>query len=202
MIGVVDYGIGNLGSLFNMFDFLGFEVKTVSSPETLSECSKIVLPGVGSFDAALMAISKKSGLKEALEDMALRRRVPFLGVCLGMQLMTDGSEEGNLGGFGWIEGECFWLQSSPGNRVPHVGWNTLSSLKASPILEGVSLNDKFYFVHSYGVQVKHEVHSGAKTLHGGSFDSVIQKENLFGVQFHPEKSHKFGMKVLRNFGKL
>lgn len=202
MIGIVDYGLGNLASLANMFDYLDYEAKIVSDLSEIDACAKLVLPGVGSFDAAVRAIAKRAGLREVLEEKARIRKIPFLGVCLGMQLMTSSSEEGDSLGLGWIPGKCVKMKASCDTRVPHMGWNSLTECAESPILAGHVASDKFYFVHSYRVAVENALHSIGKTEHGVTFDSVIQKDNLFGVQFHPEKSHKFGMKILSNFGNL
>lgn len=202
MIGVVDYGIGNLASLTNMFDYLGFETKVVSELADIESCDKLVLPGVGAFDAATRAISLKLGLQETLTDMAMVREVPFLGVCLGMQLMMTSSAEGESNGFGWIPGRSEKILSNGTTRVPHIGWHRVEKQRESPLLVGHLADDEYYFVHSYGVTTDNDKYSIGTTEYGSTFDSVVQKDNLFGVQFHPEKSHKYGMKILSNFGEL
>jgi imidazole glycerol-phosphate synthase subunit HisH len=202
VISIVDYGVGNLASLANMFDYLDIDVKVVSDVDALLRSDKVLLPGVGSFDSAMRAILVRGGLAETLEELAFKRKVPILGVCLGMQLLMNGSEEGLLPGLGWISGTCKRIPASREVRVPHMGWNRVHKVANSPLLPKEMSEDRFYFVHSFYVELENAAYSLGKTEYAVNFDSIVQKDNLFGVQFHPEKSHRFGMKILSNFGRL
>lgn len=207
MITIVDYGMGNLGSVFNMFKKIGVQSQITSDLEKIEASEKLLLPGVGAFDAAMESINK-SGLREVLDKKARVDKIPVLGICLGMQLLTDGSDEGELPGLGWIPAYTYKFKSSPSLRVPHMGWNEVKLSNECPIGENLDTvsslveDPRFYFVHSYYVKVKGEKNSMMKTVYGNEFDSGIQHENILGCQFHPEKSHKFGMKLLGNFAKL
>lgn len=203
MIIIVDYGMGNLGSVFNMFKKVGAQSKISGDLEEISRAEKLLLPGVGAFDAAMSKINEK-GLLPILNQKALTEKIPVLGICLGMQLLTNSSEEGNLKGLGWIKASAKKIQS-PANekiRVPHMGWNVATVSNPSPITKDLPAPSKFYFVHSFSVHVENQSNSMLKTNYGGEFDSGIQNDNIFGVQFHPEKSHKYGMKIFENFWKL
>jgi glutamine amidotransferase len=205
MITIVDYGMGNLGSVKNMFKFIGVKSTIESDPDKIKSASKILLPGVGSFDTAMEKINKNN-LKEVLDEKALKERVPVLGICLGMQLLTKSSDEGSLDGLGWIPAKTlnFKDKIDKSYKVPHMGWDIVrQSNKSKLTSEFDEFNEtRFYFVHSYYVQVEDECNSALKTNYGLEFDSAIQKDNIFGVQFHPEKSHKFGMKLFENFAKI
>lgn len=207
MITIVDYGMGNLGSVQNMFKYLGIKSSITSGIEEINRADKILLPGVGAFDAAMQKINE-DGFREVLNFKAKEEKVPILGICLGMQLLTEGSDEGDLEGLGWIPAYTNKFNSSQNLRVPHMGWNEIRLSNPCAIGEGLnSISDlgedaRFYFVHSYYVKVKDEKNSIMKTVYGHEFDSGIQHENIMGCQFHPEKSHKFGMKLLSNFAKI
>lgn len=205
MITIVDYGMGNLGSIKNMFKYIGVDTAIESDADKIKNASKILLPGVGSFDAAMNKING-SELKEVLDEKALKEKVPILGICLGMQLLTHNSQEGNLEGLGWINARTLSFKEKIANtyRIPHMGWNTVNKSYASALTEGFESfeESRFYFVHSYFVRVADEKHSILKTKYGIEFDSAIQKENIYGAQFHPEKSHKFGMKLFENFARI
>jgi len=205
MITIVDYGMGNLGSIKNMFKYIGVESKIESDLDKIKNASKILLPGVGSFDTAMKKINE-SGLKEVLNEKALKEQVPVLGICLGMQLLTNSSEEGILDGLGWVDAKTMSFKSviDKKYRIPHMGWNIVSESNESKLTDGFKDFDetRFYFVHSYFVKVENEKNSILKTDYGLKFDSAIQKDNIFGAQFHPEKSHKFGIKLFENFAKI
>lgn len=205
MITIVDYGMGNLGSIKNMFKYIGIEATIESDVDKIKNASKILLPGVGSFDTAMKKINE-TNLKEVLNEKALKEQVPVLGICLGMQLLTDSSEEGAFSGLGWIPAQTISFKNRIDNkyRIPHMGWNTVNKSNKSELTEDFETFDevRFYFVHSYFVQVKDEKHSILKTSYGLDFDSAIQKDNIYGAQFHPEKSHKFGMKIFENFARI
>tara|TARA_X000000950_G_C13797602_1_gene612082 strand:+ start:396 stop:1001 length:606 start_codon:yes stop_codon:yes gene_type:complete len=201
MITVIDYGMGNIGSILNMLKKINVKSGTTSETEKILSSKKIILPGVGAFDSAIKKI-EDLGIKEALNFKVLEEKTPVLGICLGMQLMTNNSEEGNLNGLGWIDAETKLFPKMKEIKVPHMGWNYPESLKLSPLLEGIDKNFRFYFVHSYYVQIKKENESLMKSFHGITFDAVISKDNIYGVQFHPEKSHKFGLRILKNFSEI
>jgi glutamine amidotransferase len=201
-ISIVDYGMGNLGSMLNMFKRIGVRANIESEPEVISRAEKLVLPGVGAFDAAMRRIDEVPGLRKILDQKALTERVPILGVCLGMQLLTRSSEEGQLPGLAWIPGETRRFPSMDGLKVPHMGWNVARPNTASPLTAAVGAEPRYYFVHSYYVTVEDPAHSLMRTHYGIEFDSAIGRDNIYGVQFHPEKSHRFGMQLLGSFARL
>lgn len=205
MITIIDYGMGNLGSIKNMFKYIGVEATIESNVDKIKNASKILLPGVGSFDAAMKKINE-TDLREVLNEKALKEQVPVLGICLGMQLLTNSSEEGSLDGLGWVDAETMSFKDRIDKkyRIPHMGWNIVNKSNECLLTAGFEEFDetRFYFVHSYFVKVKDEKNSILKTDYGVEFDSAIQKDNIFGAQFHPEKSHKFGMKLFENFARI
>ena len=201
MITIVDYDMGNSRSVVNMLQRIGFKAEITRDHKKLESAEKLILPGVGSFDTAMKNLEHFE-LKELLDRKALIEKVPFLGICLGMQILTNSSEEGNLSGLGWIEGSASKFKSDNDIKVPHMGWNYIQPSSNSRLCKNLEDNSRFYFVHSYYVQVNEEEHSSMKTKYSLEFDSGIEKDNIFGVQFHPEKSHKFGMQILKNFAEL
>lgn len=203
MIAIIDYGMGNLGSVLNMFKKVGASAKITSNPEEISKAAKILLPGVGAFDTAMHRINT-SGLKEVLNQKALKEKVPILGICLGMQLLTNASEEGVLTGLGWIDGQSLSFKGRINDkfRIPHMGWNIAEIERSNAMTHGFEGELQFYFVHSYYVEVADKQNSMMTTQYGVKFDSAIVKDNIFGAQFHPEKSHKYGMQLFKNFDKL
>jgi glutamine amidotransferase len=201
MIVIVDYGMGNLGSIVNMFKKVGAKAVISGDPEVIATAPKLLLPGVGSFDRAMERIDAL-GMKSVLDEQALVIKKPILGICLGMQLLTRGSEEGKLPGLGWIPADTKKFPSLPGLRIPHMGWNRVEPTTLSPLTHSLIDESRFYFVHSYCVQVDNQSNSILKCHYGMSFDAAIQQDNIFGAQFHPEKSHKFGMQIFKNFVNL
>ncbi len=203
MITIIDYGMGNLGSISNMFKRIGVEAEITGDKEKIAASTKILLPGVGAFDAAMQRIND-FGFRELLDRKALQDKTPVLGICLGMQLLTNSSEEGALPGLGWIPGKTtrFNFEKGSSLKVPHMGWNQVHEKNASALTNNLPPDPRFYFVHSYYVTADDASHVLTTTVHGIEFNSIIQKENIFGAQFHPEKSHKFGMKLLENFARL
>jgi glutamine amidotransferase len=205
MITIVNYGMGNLGSIKNMFKYIGVKAVIESDLDKIKNASKILLPGVGSFDTAMKKINE-TDLKEVLNEKALKEQVPVLGICLGMQLLTNSSEEGILKGLGWIPAKTMSFKDRIDKkyRIPHMGWNIVNKSNESLLTSGFESFDevRFYFVHSYFVKVEDEKNSILKTNYGVEFDSAIQKDNIYGAQFHPEKSHKFGMKLFENFARI
>jgi glutamine amidotransferase len=201
-ITIIDYGMGNLRSIQKAFERLRVQTNISSNNDEILKANKLVLPGVGHFESGIKNL-RTSGLINVLNEMVLRDKTPILGICLGMQLMTDFSEEGNCEGLGWINGTCqkFVFQNRE-IKVPHMGWNNLSINNKETLFKGISQDNFFYFVHSYHVNCKNEVEILTKTTYGNKFVSSFQKENIFGCQFHPEKSHDAGLKVLLNFANL
>ena len=202
MISIVNYAMGNLGSLLNMFKRIGVQARIEADPEALRSAAKLILPGVGAFDAAMSRITAVPGLREVLEHKALTEQVPILGVCLGMQLLTNRSEEGTLPGLGWIPAVTRRFPQQADLKVPHMGWNLALPTTSSPVTAEVGPEPRYYFVHSYYVTVNDPAHALMRTHYGLDFDSAIGRDNIYGVQFHPEKSHRFGMQILRNFAAL
>jgi glutamine amidotransferase len=200
MIVIVDYGIGNLGSISNMLKRIGVLSCTCSDPHDIALADKLIFPGVGSFDNGMKNI-KERGLLPILNERVLDKRVPILGICLGMQLMTRKSEEGNQSGLGWIDAETvkFSFNDSLGLKIPHMGWNSVKSIPGSALFNGIEADNRFYFVHSYHVVCDHPGNILGRTEYGFSFTSAVIKDNIYGVQFHPEKSHKYGMRLLQNY---
>lgn len=200
MITVVDYGIGNLGSVLNMFRKLGIETRRSADPAVIAESQKVLLPGVGAFDRAMRALHD-CGMVAALDHVVRERGATILGICLGMQLMTEGSAEGALPGLGWIPGRAERFQLDPQSklRVPHMGWARIEPAADSALLANLDDHSRFYFVHSFQVVCRDAADVLARACHGAPFTAAFARANVLGVQFHPEKSHRFGMQLLKNF---
>ena len=200
---IVDYGMGNLASIENMLKYLGIDSTSTSDKNVIEKAEKIILPGVGAFDNAIQNIHKLD-LWRILNSQALDRKVPMLGICLGMQLITNGSEEGIERGFGWIDAETIRFRSADKTlKIPHMGWNYISIMdKRNPLFYESYEDSRYYFVHSYLVRCNDKRNVVCQTEYGDVFDSVISNNNIFGCQFHPEKSHKFGLRFLTNFAEL
>ena len=202
MITIIDYGIGNIGSLVNMLKKIGFQSTVTSDISLINKAHKIILPGVGSFDSAMSKINNISGLRETITYLANSNKIPILGICLGMQLLTTKSEEGTLSGLNLINAKTLKFPENQNVKVPHMGWNTVKPMNNNRLVHNIKSELKFYFVHSYYVSVSNKKNISMVTQHGFEFVSAIEQGNLFGVQFHPEKSHKFGMQLLDNFCQL
>jgi len=204
MIVVVDYKMGNIGSILNMFKKIGISVTSSSSSDEIEKADKLILPGVGSFDSGMENL-KISGLIPMLNEKVIKKKTPVLGICLGMQLFGTKSEEGGMLGLGWIDAETArfkFSQGQPNLKIPHMGWNNIVLKRESSLFKDMPEDSRFYFVHSYHLICNNEKDVVAKTFYGYEFASIVQKENIYGVQFHPEKSHKFGMKLLKNFAEI
>ena len=202
MIIVVDYGMGNLGSILNMLKKVGASGAKISSdPKDIERADKLILPGVGAFDTGMQRL-RETGLISLLNDKVLNARTPTLGVCLGMQLLTKVSEEGELPGLGWIDAETIRFRFNPkqsGLKIPHMGWNTIKILKEGTLFKDMYPDARFYFVHSFHVVAHNSEDILTRTEYGYEFVSAIQHGHIMAAQFHPEKSHKFGMKLYKNF---
>ncbi len=201
MIVVIDYGVGNLGSIANMLRKIGAKAVVSSEAAVIEQADKLILPGVGAFDNGMRNL-KERGLIPLLNAKVLQDKTPILGLCLGMQLLTQRSEEGQLSGLGWLEAETVRFKFDGGHtrlKIPHMAWNTIQVCQSHPILTDMDVETRFYFVHSYHVVCSDKSLVLAQTDYGYQFPSVVGRENILGTQFHPEKSHKFGMKLLRNF---
>ena len=202
MITIVDYGMGNVGSIKNMLKYIGKDSTITRDPDKIYKSSKLILPGVGSFDIAMRNIEKHN-LLEVLNLKALKDKVPILGICLGMQILTNDSEEGTLKGLGWINASTIKFKLDETKfKIPHMGWNTVKLANENSLSNKFNPDTRFYFVHSYFVKVNDEKNSILKTHYHINFDSAINSDNIYGVQFHPEKSHKNGMQLFKNFIKI
>jgi glutamine amidotransferase len=200
MIAIIDYGMGNLNSVKRKLDRMDVPAVITSSPEKIVKSDKIILPGVGHFAKAVFEL-KNRFLFDLLSEQVLIKKKLVLGICLGMQLMAKHSEEGDCDGFGWIDAKVtrFIVSDRLKYKIPHTGWNTLEKKKPSLLLENLDINSEFYFVHSYHLQCNDPDDILTETVYDYPFTSAFQKENIFGVQFHPEKSHDAGELLLRNF---
>lgn len=202
MIVIVDYGMGNLGSVKNMFKKIGERTIVTSKYTDIENAPKILLPGVGSYDSAVKNL-KQLGLFDLIKKKVLEDKTPILGICLGMQLLTKGSEEGKMEGLGFIEGFAKKFDFSKLERslpVPHMGWNNVLIHKNSKLIKkNNDRENRFYFVHSYAVECVEKEDILTTTCYGYDFVSSFEKDNVLGCQFHPEKSHQFGMKIFKNF---
>jgi glutamine amidotransferase len=202
MTTIINYNLGNPKSIKNMLAYLGIESRISSDHVEIASADRLILPGVGHFQHGMLQL-EQLGLIDILKKEVLENNKPILGICLGMQLLTKHSEEGNLAGLGFIDAQTkkFELQDAT-LKVPHMGWNTVEFKKDSPMNAGVSINPRYYFVHSYFVDCANQDDILCATQYGQEFVSGFQHENIFGLQFHPEKSHKFGMELLANFCKI
>lgn len=200
MIGIINYGLGNIRAFANIYHQLGVPYRLVSGPEELTQLSHIVLPGVGAFDSAMEALEKHD-LIEALHHAVCELETPILGVCVGMQIMAQGSDEGEKKGLGWFNTKVIKIVSKPKSPVPHMGWNSVRQIKPARLFHDIDQDTEFYFLHSYAFEADHnEVVATAKYSH--DIGVVLQSKNVFGIQCHPEKSHSAGIKMLENFAKL
>jgi glutamine amidotransferase len=197
-VSIVDYGIGNMGSICNMFRKLRIDAQVVADEKSLANAKRLILPGIGAFDACMHALDS-SGLRDSVLQFTASGR-PLLGICVGMQMLTLDSEEGNRAGLGLIQAHTRRFPDAAGLRIPHMGWNTIKWRFADhPLARELAIDSRFYFVHSFRVISDSAENSLATCSYGGDFCAAIVKGNIAGVQFHPEKSHRFGLQLLRNF---
>uniref|UniRef100_A0A7C4PKQ5 Imidazole glycerol phosphate synthase subunit HisH n=1 Tax=Anaerolinea thermolimosa TaxID=229919 RepID=A0A7C4PKQ5_9CHLR len=204
MITIIDYGLGNIRAFVNVYERLNIQTKIARSADDISKATKLILPGVGAFDHA-MTLLNQSGMLRELEKQVLQNGVPVLGICVGMQILAKSSEEGVLPGLGWFDGhvrrfDTFKLPLR--TRLPHMGWNTIRPVKDHSLLMGLNQESRFYFLHSYYFDCSNHNEILATTEYGVDFACAVNKNNIFGVQFHPEKSHSNGIRILLNFSKI
>lgn len=203
MISVVDYGVGNLGSILNMLRKLKAEAQLISTADEVLRAQKLILPGVGAFDRGVSALIERK-LVDPIRQKVLDEKVPILGICLGMQLLGRTSEEGKLSGLGLLDAHCQRFSFEPDSplKIPHMGWNQISTQRDSPLSIELDDRSRFYFVHSYHLVCNDPIDVLALTKYGIDFAAIVQRENVMGTQFHPEKSHRFGMALLNNFVRI
>jgi glutamine amidotransferase len=203
MIAIVDYGLGNIRAFANIYASLDIPFALATEPGQLRDASRVILPGVGAFDSAMLRL-KASGMHEALNELVVHKQRPVLGVCVGMQMLAASSEEGTQPGLGWIDAECvkFDASSGPSLRVPHMGWNDVRPSRADSLFQEFDERPVFYFLHSYYVRCRAPADVLAATTYGAEFACAVNRENIYGVQFHPEKSHQHGIQLLKNFASL
>lgn len=204
MIAIVNYGVGNVKAFSNIYESLNIPVLLASTAEDLDKATRIILPGVGAFDHAMQRLNE-SGMREKLEEKVNKEKLPAIGICVGMQMLANSSDEGQEAGLGWIEGKVrkFDVSKIPYHtRLPHMGWNDVTPIKQSKLFEGLETDARFYFLHSFYFECAHAEDTMAVADYGGEFSCVVGRDNIFGVQCHPEKSHKFGIQLLKNFANL
>jgi glutamine amidotransferase len=203
MIAIINYGLGNLSSILNMCKRMGIDAAITNDPEVIKNASKLILPGVGHFKRGMENL-EASGLRSLLDELVLEKKKPVLGICLGAQLMTKHSEEGDVEGLGWVDAKTVRFDESKinGLKIPHMGWSEINIKGNNPLWSNVPDEPRFYFVHAYHFLFEEEDEISALSTHSYEFACAFHKDNIYGTQFHPEKSHKFGMKVLENFNKL
>jgi len=204
MITIVNYGSGNIQAIGNIYKRLNIEFTVADTTEALSSATKLILPGVGAFDKTMKQLID-SGMKSRLDFLVLENRVPVLGICVGMQILANGSEEGNLPGLGWIAGKVKKFDVSKfihKPHVPHMGWNNVKPALEHPLFKNMDEQQGFYFLHSYYFECSDSSNILSTTEYGGRFASAVYNKNIFGTQFHPEKSHHNGIQLLKNYAEL
>jgi len=203
LITIIDYGLGNVGAFVNMYKRMNIPTRVAGSAEALAQASHLILPGVGSFDHA-MELLNASGMRDALDEIVTAGKVPVLGICVGMQILAESSEEGTAAGLGWIRGRVRSFRGNPasaGLPMPHMGWNDVSPLSCPELFRGLEEDARFYFLHSYYFECERN-HAAAHADYGFNFVCAVHSGNVYGVQFHPEKSHHWGAALLKNFAEI
>ena len=203
MIKIIDYGLGNISAFLNMYRRLNIEVSVAKSTDELLGADRLILPGVGAFDQA-MELLNKSGMRDAIDDLVLEKRLPILGICVGMQILANSSDEGERSGLGWIKGRVKSFKSlNIGEMIlPHMGWNDVRPVQNSDLFTGLETDARFYFLHSFYFECENDENIAALSNYGIDFSCAVQSGNIYGVQFHPEKSHHSGARLLKNFAEL
>jgi len=204
VITIVDYGLGNITAFLNVYRRVNIAARTASTADELRDATRIILPGVGHFDHA-MARLEESGMRPVLDDLVVNRKVPVVGICVGMQMLAERSDEGTRPGLGWIPGHVRAFNGwEPASRLPmpHMGWNDVTPASANPLFAQLGTGARFYFLHSYFFEAAEPGHVAAVAQYGSQFACAVSAGNIHGVQFHPEKSHHFGVRLLQNFAEL
>lgn len=204
MISIVDYGLGNIGAFLNMYKRMNVPAKSVRTADELADATRIVLPGVGAFDHA-MELLDASGMRQTLDHKVMQDKVPVVGICVGMQILADTSEEGQGRGLGWVPGVVRHFRSMPTPEnlpLPHMGWNDVTPTNDGGLFGGLERDARFYFLHSFYYEPVDPADSAATATYGAEFACAVRRDNVWGVQFHPEKSHHFGAMLLKNFAEL
>ncbi len=204
MITIIDYGVGNVLAFVNVYNRLNIPVTVAKSADNLRNASRLILPGVGSFDHAMQQFDQ-SGMRQLVEQLVMRDKLPIIGICVGMQMLAKSSDEGNLPGLGWIDGTVKKFDLSampPDTNLPHMGWNDVAPVAEGGLFKGMEKDSRFYFLHSFYFECHQQSNVLAVSDYGGNFSCAVQRDNVFGVQFHPEKSHHFGSQLLKNFSEV
>jgi glutamine amidotransferase len=204
MITLIDYGVGNIFAFQNVYKRLDIQTKIAKTVEDLEDVEKLILPGVGAFDYAMGQLNA-SGMRQKLDELVLIKKIPIIGICVGMQMMGNKSEEGNSEGLKWIDADILKFDENLINqrtKIPHMGWNDVSPINEHPLFKGLEKNAIFYFLHSYYFKCNKKEDSIAISDYGIPFTSAVNSNNVYGIQFHPEKSHQYGEKLLHNFAKI
>ena len=204
MIGIIDYGSGNIQAIATIYKSLNIECQVLNKPKDLKQADKLILPGVGAFDATMQQLID-SGLKDELNKLVLEKKVPILGICVGLQVMGYKSDEGDLPGLGWIAGKVTRFDDTKIKfkpKLPHMGWNTINDVQNHKLFQGIDNDFGFYFVHSFYFECEKEQNILTTSNYGGEFTSSIYANHIFGTQFHPEKSHGNGVQLFKNFAEL
>lgn len=204
MITIIDYGSGNISAIGNIYEKLNIPYQIAKTPEDVKGAKKIFLPGVGAFDETIAKLDE-TGFRQVLDVEVLENKVPIIGICVGMQILANSSEEGSLPGLGYIRGQVKKIDTSllsDKPKLPHLGWNSVEAVKQSPLFEGINQDFGFYFLHTYYFDCAHPEDVLASTTYGKPFASAVNHNNVYGMQFHPEKSHRNGVKLLQNFALL
>jgi glutamine amidotransferase len=204
MIKIVNYGLGNILAFYNLYKSINIDIEIASTASELSSASKIILPGVGTFDQAMIKLNE-SGMRNVLDKKVLEEKVPVLGICVGMQIMLKSSEEGDLNGLSWVNANVIKfnpLINSIENKIPHMGWNSINPVANSNLLDNLDKESEFYFLHSYYCDINDDNLILATTNYQKKFTSIFKYNNIYGIQCHPEKSHDSGITLLKNFSKI
>lgn len=204
MITIINYGLGNILAFVNVYNRLNIPVAVAKSADDLRNATRLILPGVGSFDHAMQQLDQ-SGMRQIVEQLVMEEKMPVLGICVGMQMLAKSSDEGDLSGLGWIDGKVKKFDLSampPETNLPHMGWNDVIPVADSGLFKGMERDSRFYFLHSFYFDCNQQSNVLAVSDYGGNFSCAVRQGNVYGVQFHPEKSHHFGSQLLKNFSEI